>query len=162
MAFWMTNPPSRMIGNNSWLHRRGQEKMRKGAQTRDGGPLNPLITRDPVTGGELLVTRLEAPQSGLVIEGTFSLGWIGRLTPEQLEFVGHLVRNRGNVQKVAADLNIAYNTARNRLDDIVAALNMSDVDSEVASAEQERERRTEVLQRLSKGEIEFDEAIGLL
>ena len=136
--------------------------MRKGAQTRDGGPLNPLITRDPVTGGELLVTRLEAPQSGLVIEGTFSLGWIGRLTPEQLEFVGHLVRNRGNVQKVTAELNIAYNTARNRLDDIVAALNMLDAASEAASAEQERERRTEVLRRLSKGEIEFDEAMRLL
>jgi len=136
--------------------------MRKGAQTSGGGPLNPLITRDPVTGGELLVTRLEAPQSGLVIEGTFSLGWIGRLTPEQLEFVGHLVRNRGNVQKVAADLNIAYNTARNRLDDIVAALNMPDAASKVTGAEQQRERRAEVLRRLSKGEIEFDEAMRLL
>src|SRR6185312_3498529 len=83
---------------------------------------NPLITRDPVSGGELIVTRLEAPHSGIVIEGTFSLGWIGCLTPEQLEFVGRLVRNRGNVQKVAADLDIAYNTARNRLDEIVAAL----------------------------------------
>jgi hypothetical protein len=136
--------------------------MRKGAETTRSGPLNPLITRDPVTGSELLVTRLEAPQSGLVIEGVFSLGWIGRLTPDQLEFVGHLVRNRGNVQKVAAELNIAYNTARNRLDDVVAALNMPDATSEVTSAEQERERRTEVLQRLSKGEIEFGEAMRLL
>ena len=135
--------------------------MRKGVQT-SGGPLNPLITRDPVTGGELLVTRLEAPQSGLVIEGTFSLGWIGRLTPEQLEFVGHLVRNRGNVQKVATDLNIAYNTARNRLDDIVAALDMPDAANEVASAELERARRTDVLRRLSTGEIEFAEAMRLL
>ncbi len=136
--------------------------MRNGAQRRGGRPLNPLITRDPVTGGELLVTRLEAPQSGLVIEGTFSLGWIGHLTPEQLEFVGHLVRNRGNVQKVAADMSIAYNTARNRLDDIVAALNMPDAAGDVASAEQERERRTEVLRRLSKGEIEFDDALRRL
>jgi hypothetical protein len=136
--------------------------MRKGAQTRDGEPVNPLITRDPVTGSELLVTRLEAPQSGLVIEGTFSLGWMGRLTPEQLEFVGHLVRNRGNVQKVAAEMNIAYNTARNRLDDIVAALNMPDTASEVASAEKERERRAKVLRRLSRGEIEFDEAMRRL
>src|SRR5215472_10007112 len=122
MASRTTNPPSGGSGNNDRLRRRGQDQMRRGAKMRGGGPLNPLITRDPVTGGELLVTRLEAPQSGLVIEGTFSLGWIGRLTPEQHEFVGYLVRNRGNVQKVAADLNIAYNTARNRLDDIVAAL----------------------------------------
>jgi hypothetical protein len=133
--------------------------MRKVARGGTGAPLLPLITRDPVSGGELVVTRLESPQSGLVIEGAFSLGWIGRLTPEQLEFVGHLVRNRGNVQKVAADLNIAYNTARNRLDDIVAALDAPD---EGMRGDQEREQRTAVLQRLSEGEIEFDEAMRLL
>ncbi|HEV8193856.1 MAG TPA: DUF2089 domain-containing protein [Ktedonobacterales bacterium] len=136
--------------------------MRQVARNGRETPLNPLITRDPVTGGELIVTRLEAPQSGLVIKGAFSLGWVGRLTPEQLEFVGQLVRSRGNVQKVAADLNIAYNTARNRLDDIVAALDMPDAAREVASAEQARERRTTVLRRLSIGEIEFDEALRLL
>jgi hypothetical protein len=128
---------------------------RAGAGTR----LHPLITRDPVSGGELIVTRLESPRSGIVIEGTFSLGWIGRLTPEQLEFVGLLVGKRGNVQKVAADLGIAYNTARNRLDEIVAALA---VPVERADGGQERERRTDVLRRLSAGEIEFDEAMRLL
>ncbi len=133
--------------------------MRKVARDGADAPLYPLITRDPVSGGELIVTRLESPQSGLVIEGAFSLGWIGRLTPEQLEFVGHLVRSRGNVQKVAADLNIAYNTARNRLDDIVAALEAPEKD---AGGDQERERRIAVLRRLSKGEIEFDEALRLL
>jgi hypothetical protein len=127
-----------------------------------------LITRDPVSGGELVVTRLESPQSGLVIEGAFSLGWIGRLTPDQLEFVGRLVRSRGNVQKVAADLTIAYNTARNRLDDIVAALEAPEQDTAEEQEEQEeqekqeRVRRTAVLQRLSRGEIEFDEAMRLL
>ena len=124
-----------------------------------GTPLHPLITRDPASGGELIVTRLESPRSGIVIEGAFSLGWIGRLTPEQLEFVGLLVRNRGNVQKMAADLGIAYNTARNRLDEIVAALG---VPVERADGGQERERRTDVLRRLSTGEIEFDEAMRLL
>lgn len=133
--------------------------MRKVAGDGAGAPLLPLITRDPVSGGELVVTRLESPQSGLVIEGAFSLGWIGRLMPEQLEFVGHLVRNRGNVQKVAADLNIAYNTARNRLDDIVAAL---EAPNKGARGDQERERRISVLRRLSEGEIEFDEAMRLL
>jgi hypothetical protein len=118
-----------------------------------------------VSGGELVVTRLESPQSGIVIEGAFSLGWIGRLTPEQLEFVGYLVRNRGNVQKVAADLNIAYNTARNRLDDIVAALGApgeSVGGGQLRELRELRERRTNVLRRLSEGDIEFDEAMRLL
>lgn len=116
--------------------------------------VHPLITRDPVGGGALIVTRLESPESGVVIEGAFSLGWIGRLTPAQLKFVGLLVQNRGNVQKLAADLNIAYNTARNRLDEVVAALE--------APQEDNGERRSDVLHRLSEGEIEIDEALRLL
>ncbi len=118
------------------------------------GPVHPLITHDPVSDGELIVTRLECPQSGIVIEGAFSLGWIGRLTPEQLEFVGVLVRQRGNVQKVAADLDVAYNTARNRLDDVVAALGVA-----VERDDADQERRDDALQRLAAGEIEFDEAM---
>src|SRR5260370_17036601 len=82
--------------------------------------LHPLITKDPVTGGELIVTRLEGRESGIVIEGKFSLDWMGRLTPQQLSFVGLLVRYRGNIQRLAVALNVGYNTARNHLDEIVA------------------------------------------
>ena len=57
-----------------------------------------------------------------MIEGRFGMGWIARLTPEQLVFVGLLVKQRGNIQKVAADLDVSYNTARNRMDEIVVAL----------------------------------------
>ena len=117
--------------------------------------LLPLITQDPVTGGELIVTRLEGPKSGVVIEGLFSLGWIGRLTPEQLAFVGQLVRHRGNLQKLAAESRIAYNTARNRMDEIVAAL-------EDAPAEAGRSKRLQVLDQLAAGTISFDEATRLL
>lgn len=137
--------------------------MRKRAGDGVGAPLLPLITRDPVSGGELVVTRLESPASGLVIEGVFSLGWIGRLTPEQLEFAGHFVRSRGNAQKVAADLHIAYNTARNRLDEIVSAMDTPDMSpGGVKEGEQDGERRLAILRRLSQGEIEFDEALRLL
>ncbi|TMD73424.1 MAG: DUF2089 domain-containing protein [Chloroflexi bacterium] len=59
--------------------------------------MHPLITQDPITGSDLIVTRLECPDSGIVIEGKFSLGWMARLTPEQLAFVGLLVKHRGNV-----------------------------------------------------------------
>ena len=98
---------------------------------------------------------LWCPESGIVIEGRFSLGWIGRLTGEQLEFAGLLVRHRGNVQKVAAEMGVAYNTARNRLDDIVAALGGP------AEGEQ-RPDRMETLNRLAAGEIDFTEAMRLL
>ena len=114
--------------------------------------MHPLITRDPVSGGELIVTRLECPDSGIVIEGKFSLGWMARLTAEQLAFVGLLVKHRGNIQKLAAELNVAYNTARNHMDDIVAAL-------ESPPQHQNHHSRLDTLNRLSIGEISFEDAI---
>jgi hypothetical protein len=117
--------------------------------------MHPIITRDPVSGNELIVTRLECPQSGIVIEGQFSLGWIGRLTREQLDFVELLVKNRGNIQKLAQDLDIAYNTARSRLDEIVTALGG-------APESDGRVDRRMILDRLASKEISVEEAMRLL
>jgi hypothetical protein len=123
------------------------------------GGRHPLPTHDPISGGELIVTRLECPASGIVIEGNFSLGWMGRLTPEQLEFVGLLVRYRGNVQKLAAELNVAYNTARTRLDEIVAALGAR---PETVGQPGHTADRRAVVEQLAAGVIDFDEAMRLL
>ncbi len=117
--------------------------------------MHPVITRDPVSGNELIVTRLECPQSGIVIEGQFSLGWIGRLSREQLDFVELLVKNRGNIQRLAQDLDIAYNTARSRLDEIVTALGG-------APEGNGRADRRIVLDRLAAKEISVEEAMRLL
>jgi hypothetical protein len=117
--------------------------------------MHPIITRDPVSGNELIVTRLESPQSGIVIEGQFSLGWIGRLTREQLDFVELLVKNRGNIQKLAQDLDMAYNTARSRLDEIVTALGG-------APEGDGRADRRIVLDRLAAKEISVEEAMQML
>jgi hypothetical protein len=117
--------------------------------------LNPLITHDPVNGDELIVTRLEGQRSGIVIEGRFSLDWMGRLTPQQLTFVGLLVKHRGNIQRLAAELNVAYNTARNHLDEIVAVL-------EYPPEYEGASEPSNVLEQLSKGEISFEDALDLL
>jgi hypothetical protein len=120
--------------------------------------LLPLITRDPSTGGELIVTRLEGVDSGVVIEGRFDLGWIGRLTREQLDFVGLLLRYRTNLQKLADELGIAYNTARSRLDEVVEALGATAEPPNVASYEAKKA----VIGRLAAGELSVDEALAAL
>ena len=122
--------------------------------------LVPLITHDPASGGELIVTRLECPESGVVIEGRFDLGWIGRLTPEQLDFVGLLLRYRTNVNKLSDELGVAYNTIRSRLDDVVAALGGrpgADEDEHT-----ERIAPKAVLDQLAAGELSVDDAIAAL
>ena len=69
--------------------------------------------------------------------------------------MGLLVKHRGNVQRLAVELNVAYNTARNHLDEIVAVLEYPP-ESEGAS------ESSNVLEQLSQGEISFEDALDLL
>lgn len=115
----------------------------------------PLPTRDPLTGGGIVVTRIECIDTGVTIEGRFSLGWLGRLTEDQLEFVGLLLKNRNNLQRLAAEVGIAYNTARNRFDEVVAALGGP-------ATPRTDSQRSEVLSRLAAKEITVDEAAQLI
>jgi hypothetical protein len=109
----------------------------------------PLLTKDPITGEELTVTRLENKQRGLILEGEFAFGWIGKLTYEQLEFAGLLLRFRGNVQRLAEALGVSYNTARARLDAIVESLGEADPNTS-----------EDVLTQLERGELTFQEALA--
>ena len=125
---------------------------------RDPRRLTPLPTRDPFGGGEVVVTRVEVPATGTVIEGTFGLGWIGRLTPDQLDLVGLLLERRNNLQRLAGDLGVAYNTVRARFEEVVAAVGgvaaPADTDPVPVS---EAERRA-VLQQLAAGDISVEDA----
>jgi hypothetical protein len=116
----------------------------------------PLLTTCPVCGGPLHVERLGCDECHAAIEGRFTLGWLGRLSREQLDFVELLVKNRGNINGVAGDLKIAYNTARSRLDDIVAALGYA------AAPDNGRPDRRAVLDRLAAKEISVEDAMKLL
>ena len=123
--------------------------------------LLPVPSRDPFDGGRLVVTRLENPETGTIIEGHFDLGWVGRLTREQLDFVGLLVKHRANVQRLAGDIGIAYNTARARLDEIVQAVGGS-VDEDAASDPAPAAGVDEVLDSLASGAIDAARAIDQL
>ena len=123
--------------------------------------LLPVPPRDPFDGGRLVVTRLENPETGTIIEGRFDLGWVGRLTREQLDFVGLLVKHRANVQRLAGDIGIAYNTARSRLDEIVQAVGGS-VDENSASDAVPAVGVDEVLDGIASGAIDAARAIEQL
>jgi hypothetical protein len=130
-----------------------------------------LLTRDPASGHELVVTRLECLETGVRIEGHFGLGWMGRLTPEQLDFVGVVLAHRANLQKVAAYLGVAYNTVRSRMDEVVTALGglpggeaevdeagLTEADARAARAAE----RAKVLAAVAAGEMSVDDALPAL
>src|SRR5689334_18714951 len=116
----------------------------------------PLLTTCPVCGGPLHAVKLSCGECHATIEGRFTLGWLGRLSREQLEFVELMVKNRGNINGVAGELKIAYNTARSRLDDIVGALGYG------APAADARPDRRAVLDSLAAKEISVEDAMKLL
>ena len=114
-----------------------------------------LPTRDPISGDELIVTRLECPTSGIMLEGAFSLGWMAQLSTEQLAFVGEFLKHRGNLQKLAPELGVSYNTARNRLDAVVTSLGGS-------SEKPATPDRLSLLKQFQEGELAFDDVMEQL
>lgn len=126
--------------------------------------MNRLLTRDPATGAELVVTRLWCPSSGVTIEGEFELGWIGKLSPEQLDFVGVLLRARNNLQRLATELGVSYNTARSRLDEIVEAVGGGSPPQpgDTGGRGARPDDRLKTLEALAGGEITHEEALRRL
>ncbi len=118
--------------------------------------MHQMLTTCPICTNELTARRLECAACSTTIEGYFAIGPLGRLSKDQLRFVELLVKNRGNINQVAADLSVSYTTARTRMDEIVLALGYN-----TSTGETGLERR-EVLKRLEAGELTAEEALRLL
>lgn len=114
-------------------------------------PTLPMPTHCPVTGEPLEVTRLECPNSGIVIEGRFQPNEFALLPEDQLEFMRIFVKVRGNLKEVERVLGLSYPTIRQRFEGLLKVLGYEaydDVDDE----------RTELLALLERGEITPEQA----
>ena len=103
---------------------------------------------------EMMVSQLKCPECGTVVEGSFELDPFSRLSPEQRSFCLLFIRCRGSLKEIGAELNISYPTARNRLDDLVAAMGFA--------GEKAPDLRMQVLEALSQGKISTQEALEKL
>lgn len=122
----------------------------------------PLPGRCPVCGDTLEVTRLHCRQCDTALEGHFDLGRLSRLSPEQLAFVETFLRCEGTIKRVEKELGISYPTVRARLEDAIRALGyevISEVSQDSGFSDAER---SEILDRLDRGEISSEEALALL
>ena len=111
----------------------------------------PMPTHAPVTGEPLHVTRLEAPNSGIIIEGRFQPNEFVLLPPEHLEFLRLFVKTRGNLKELERILGLSYPTIRLRFENLLLALGYE------VTEERENER-SDVLAKLERGEITAQEA----
>lgn len=111
----------------------------------------PMPTACPVTGGPLLVTRLECEESGIVMEGRFTPNEFAVLPAEQLEFLRIFVKVRGNLKEAERVLELSYPTVRLRFEKLLLALGYE-------AAPDVAEERSTILDQLEAGDISADEA----
>lgn len=117
----------------------------------------PILTRCPICEGELLATRLDCTNCQGAVEGEFELGLLKRLSGEQLQLISLLVKNRGNMNRVATDLGVHYNTVRNRMDELAAAMGFTDTPTPPRDPQ-----RLDLLEQLGRGDLSPEEALQRL
>ncbi len=120
-------------------------------------PRLPMPTTCPVTGRPLEVTRLENPESGIVIEGRFAPNEFALLPEDQLEFMRLFVKVRGNLKEVERMLGVSYPTVRLRFEGVLRTLGY-ETESEVPAGNE----RSDIVAALERGEISPEEAAAQL
>lgn len=139
--------------------------------------MNPMLTKCPVCGGELVVTRLSCPACETVIEGSFQpvggsvqgafspeqLKWLlpfARLNNEQLQFILTFIRCEGRFNRMEEELKLSYPTLRNRMNDILRAMGYEPVrdDTPAGPSLPTAAERKAILDDLDKGVITLQEA----
>ena len=105
-------------------------------------------------GAPLVVERVRLADRDIAIEGAFELPQLAKLTLEDQIFVVAFVRSHGSIKEMEQVFGVSYPTIKARLNRLAGMFAFVDVDPKPA--------RSEVLERLSRGEITAEAAIALM
>src|SRR5438128_12262145 len=94
------------------------------------------------------VERVRLVESGVAIEGPFTLPPIARLAAEDQVFVAAFVRCHGNIKQMEKYFGVSYPTIKNRLNKIGAQLSFVEI-AQVAAGETASVPPGELLARAS-------------
>jgi hypothetical protein len=108
-----------------------------------------------LTGGQpFVVERVRLTEKDIAIEGAFAPPQLARLAGDDQVFVAAFLRSHGSIKEMEQMFGVSYPTIKARLARIAASLEF--VDHSPAPA------RSEVLERLARGEITAEAAIAAL
>ena len=113
-------------------------------------------------GSAILVVRVRLPEKQIIVEGAFTLPELARLTLEDQVFVTAFLRSHGSIKEMEQIFGVSYPTIKSRLNRIAGQLEFIETNPAPTGAEVRTEVRTELLDRLSSGEISATEAIQAL
>jgi hypothetical protein len=102
-------------------------------------------------GAPLVVERVRLADSGIAIEGQFAPPQLAQLPVEDQVFVAAFVRAHGSIKEMEQVFGVSYPTIKARLNRISQALEFVDMNPAPA--------RSDVLDRLARGEITAEDAI---
>ena len=117
--------------------------------TTEWNELTKMTQGKPVT-----VERVRVVDSGIAIEGSFTLPPLASLSAEDQVFVMAFIRCHGSIKEMEEIFGISYPTVKNRLNRIAGQLQFIEIVK--VSAEEE------VIDKLESGQISADEAIRRL
>ena len=118
-------------------------------------PENDWQALTQLTGGAaMIVERVRLADTGVAIEGAFALPRLAQLTHEDQVFVASFLTAHGSIKEMEQMFGVSYPTIKARLTRLAAALDP--IERDVPPP------RTDVIDRLERGEIDADEAVRLL
>ena len=118
----------------------------RSAKTQDWQALSELTRGRPV-----VVERVRLTEHDVAIEGAFELPRLAQLSAEDQVFVAAFVRSHGSIKEMEQVFGVSYPTIKARLNRIAGQMEFVDI--------MPAPDRSEVLERLARGEISADEAV---
>ena len=103
-------------------------------------------------GATLVVERVRLPDKQITVEGAFTLPELARLSLEDQVFIIAFLRSHGSIKEMEQIFGVSYPTIKARLNRIAQALEFVDSDP--------RPTRSDVLERLQRGDISPEEAMA--
>lgn len=124
--------------------------------------MNPILTKCPVCGRDLVVTRLHCSGCDTTIEGQFHAsggagGPFAQLSAEQMQFLLTFIRCEGRFNRMEEELNLSYPTLRNRFNEILRVMGFEPARDE-APARPTADERRKILEELDQGKITWADA----
>ena len=123
---------------------------------RDWQELTKLVGQAPIE-----IERVRLVETGVAIEGPFTLPPLAQLAAEDQVFVAAFVRCHGSIKQMEKYFGVSYPTIKNRLNKIGSQLSFVEIE-QGSDTESPAPTRSEVLDRLARGQLTVAQALEQL
>jgi len=122
--------------------------------------MNKILSRCPVCGGDLLVTKLYCMACDTTLEGHFqpTSNPFSDLSNDQVQFLLTFIRCEGKFNRMETEMNLSYPTLRKMFNEILRAMGFEPGKEEPQITRLSPDERLQILDDLAQGVITSEEA----